>query len=202
MKTARGPGEATPSSAAASRKACPFATCRPAHLTGAVAHRDLRRTLEEVGRRLLKCYCDDRSWALRRLLAAEINQFPDCSTSSRAAQRTASSKPWPTVSPGSRLPAGLQITDPMVAAELFSALLSGPMDKRARLGTRKVPDAELRAVASAAVQTFLRAFAAEHGRNASSAPSPSRGRARSAPVPTTHPAAQAFHAPRAAASVT
>lgn len=38
------------------------------------------------------------------------------------------------------------------------ALLSGPIDKRARLGTRRVPTTELRAVTSAAVDTFLQAF--------------------------------------------
>jgi AcrR family transcriptional regulator len=124
---------------------------------------DPRRTLEDVGHRLLKCYCDDRSWALRRLLAAEINQFPDLLdiVQSRAADRVVEAL-------ADRLArlavAGrLHITDPMVAAEQFSALLSGPMDKRARLGTRKVPDAELRSVARAAVQTFLRAFAAKEG---------------------------------------
>src|SRR4051812_26715792 len=37
----------------------------------------LRTMLEDVGLRLAQCYCDERSWALRRLLSAELNQFPD-----------------------------------------------------------------------------------------------------------------------------
>jgi AcrR family transcriptional regulator len=38
---------------------------------------DLRPMLDDVARRLLQCYCDERSQALRRLLAAEINHFPE-----------------------------------------------------------------------------------------------------------------------------
>lgn len=122
---------------------------------------DLRVTLERAGRRLLQCYCDDRSWALRRLLAAEIGQFPELLDIiyARAADRV-------TEALAGRL-ARLTVTgylhtpDPIMAAEQFFALLSGPMDKRARLGTRHVPDAELHAVTQAAVRTFLQAFAAK-----------------------------------------
>jgi TetR/AcrR family transcriptional repressor of mexJK operon len=120
---------------------------------------DLRATLEDVGHRLLQCYCDDRSWALRRLLAAELNQFPELLdiVHTRAADRV-------TEALADRL-ARLAVTghlhtpDPTLAAEQFLALLSGPVDKRARLGTRRLPDTELRAVARAAVDTFLQAFA-------------------------------------------
>jgi AcrR family transcriptional regulator len=120
---------------------------------------ELRATLESVGHHLLQCYCDDRSWALRRLLAAEISQFPELLDIiyTRAVDRV-------TDALADRL-ARLTITghlhtpDPLMAAEQFIALLSGPMDKRARLGTRHVPDTELRAVARAAVRTFLQSFA-------------------------------------------
>jgi AcrR family transcriptional regulator len=120
---------------------------------------DLRATLEGVGLRLLQCYCDDRSWALRRLLSAEITQFPELLDiiHTRAADRV-------TEALADRL-ARLAITghlhtpDPLLAAEQFLALLAGPMDRRARLGTRHVPNTELRTVARAAVHTFLRAFA-------------------------------------------
>lgn len=120
---------------------------------------DLRATLERVGLHLLQCYCDDRSWALRRLLAAEITQFPDLLDiiHTRAADRV-------TEALADRLArltvAGrLQTPDPVLAAEQYFALLSGPIDKRARLGTRRVPTTELRTVARAAVHTFLQAFA-------------------------------------------
>lgn len=119
---------------------------------------DLRATLEGVGLRLLQCYCDDRSWALRRLLSAEINQFPDLLDiiHTRAADRI-------TETLADRLArltvAGhLHTPDPLLAAEQFFALLCGPMDKRARLGTRHVPNTERRALSRAAVHTFLQAF--------------------------------------------
>lgn len=38
---------------------------------------ELRETLEDVGLRLARCYCDERSRAMRRLLAAEAGQFPE-----------------------------------------------------------------------------------------------------------------------------
>ena len=47
--------------------------------------------------------------------------------------------------------------DPRLAAEQFAALLLGPVEMPGRLGTRKIPDAELRTVSRAAVHTFLRA---------------------------------------------
>ena len=120
---------------------------------------DLRTTLEGVGLHLLQCYCDDRSWALRRLLSAEVNQFPDLLdiVHTRTADRV-------TEAMADRL-ARLTITgrlntpDPLLAAEQFFALLAGPIEKRARLGTRRVPATELRAVTRAAVHTFLHAFA-------------------------------------------
>ncbi|SHF17526.1 TetR/AcrR family transcriptional regulator [Streptoalloteichus hindustanus] len=126
---------------------------------------DLRDLLEDVGLRLLRCYCADQSWALRRLLSAEIVQFPDLldivhgraadpvteALADRLARLTVAGR--------------LSTRDPLMAAEQFCSLLTGPMDKRARLGTRQVPDDELRAVARAAVDTFLQAFAAKPARN-------------------------------------
>jgi len=119
---------------------------------------DLRATLESVGLRLLRCYCDDRSWALRRLLLAELSHFPELLDviHTRATDRI-------TEVLAGRL-ARLTVTgrlhtpDPLLAAEQFFALLTGPMDKRARLGTRHVPNTELRTVSRVAVHTFLRAF--------------------------------------------
>ncbi|WP_345432561.1 TetR/AcrR family transcriptional regulator [Actinoallomurus vinaceus] len=119
---------------------------------------DLRTLLEDVAFRLLQCHCDDRSRALRRLLSAEMTRFPDLlDTVQGVSDRV-------TESLADRLArlalAGrLSLTDPLVAAEQFSALLGGPADKRSRLGTRPVPDTELREVARAAVDTFLKAFA-------------------------------------------
>ncbi|WP_044573533.1 TetR/AcrR family transcriptional regulator [Saccharopolyspora spinosa] len=124
---------------------------------------ELHPMLEEVGFHLLQCYCDDRSWALRRLLYAELGKFPDLIdiVRGRAADRV-------TEALADRLArlvlAGrLRNCDPAEAAEQFAALLTGPMEARARLGTRQVPDDELRAVAASAVRTFLQAFAPQAG---------------------------------------
>jgi AcrR family transcriptional regulator len=113
------------------------------------------------------CYCDDRSCALRRLVYAELAQFPDLIdiVRGRAADRVtdALADKLARLSLAGRLGK----LDPDEAAEQLIALLTGPVEARARLGTRRVPDDELRAVARAAVRTFLHAFAArpdERGR--------------------------------------
>jgi AcrR family transcriptional regulator len=119
---------------------------------------DLRDPLEDVGVRLLQCYCEDRSWALRRLLSAEIHQFPDLldivagRATDRVTQALADRLARLTVA------GQLGATDPLLAAEHFLALLAGPITSRARLGTRRVPTTELRTVSRDAVHTFLHAF--------------------------------------------
>jgi TetR/AcrR family transcriptional repressor of mexJK operon len=120
---------------------------------------DLRARLEDVGHHMLVCHCDERSVALRRLLHAELTRFPDLMdiVRGRAADRVteALADKLARLSLAGRL----RRLDPAEAAEQFIALLTGPIEARSRLGTRQVPDDELRAVASAAVTTFLRAFA-------------------------------------------
>lgn len=122
---------------------------------------DVRAALEDVGHHMLECYCDDRSWALRRLLHAELNQFPDLIdiVRGRAADRVtdALADKLARLSLAGRL----DRLDPAGAAEQFIALLAGPVEARARMGTRRVPDAELWAVTRAAVNTFLHAFGAK-----------------------------------------
>ncbi len=121
----------------------------------------LRATLETVGIRLIQCYCREQSWALRRLLAAEITQFPDLLeiVQGRATERIteALADRMARLMIAGRLRAG----DPRVAAEQFLALLTGPVEIRARLGTRQIPESERRDVARAAVDTFLQAYAVE-----------------------------------------
>lgn len=121
-------------------------------------HGDLRAALEDVGHRLIQCFCDERGWALRRLLYAEINQFPDLldiiqgraanpvteALADRLARLTLAGK--------------LRAGDPSAAAEQLAALLTGSLEARARFGTRVLSDDEMRAVARAAVDTFLHAF--------------------------------------------
>jgi AcrR family transcriptional regulator len=122
----------------------------------------IRSCLHDVANRLLLQCCDPRSWALRRLLYAEITRFPDLLEAvwGRGADRLRQTL----ADRMARLSlAGmLRACDPVEAAEQFLALLTGPMEARSQLGTRSVPEAELHTVADAAVCTFLRAFGADH----------------------------------------
>lgn len=119
---------------------------------------DLRGALEDVGHRLLRCHCSDRSSALRRLVYAEACRFPDLldvmrvSGTSRVTEALADR--FARLTLGGRL----RTPDPVEAAEQFLALLTGPVETRSRFGTRGLPDQELQALAQAASGTFLSAF--------------------------------------------
>lgn len=121
---------------------------------------DVRAGLEDAGYQLLRCHCDDQSWALRRLLYAEIVRFPDLLDVVRG--RTASHVEQALADRLARLSVTghLHITDPVVAAEQFIALLTGPVDTHSRLGTRRLSENELRSIVDAAVSTFLQAYGA------------------------------------------
>ncbi|WP_433324099.1 TetR/AcrR family transcriptional regulator [Spirillospora sp. CA-294931] len=121
---------------------------------------DLRAVLEDVGHRLLLLHTDERSCALRRLLYAEIIRFPDVlgivtehgphRLNQALADRLARLA----------LTGRLRLTDPDQAAEQFMALLTGPLEARSLMGTRRLDDAELRQITRATVTTFLTAFGA------------------------------------------
>ncbi|APU13357.1 MULTISPECIES: TetR/AcrR family transcriptional regulator [Actinoalloteichus] len=119
---------------------------------------DVRVLLEDVGEHLVRCYCDDRSWALRRLLYAELAQFPDLIDIVRGRATDRVTDALADRLARLSLAGRLRRCDPVEAAEQFSALLTGPLEGRARLGTRRLPDAELSAVARTAVRTFLHAY--------------------------------------------
>jgi TetR/AcrR family transcriptional repressor of mexJK operon len=120
---------------------------------------DVRAALEDVALKLLVCFTDERSWALRRLVMAEVTQMPDLvdvflgRASARVNQALADRLLALSVA------GHLQVDDPAVAAEQFGSLLTGGMDARTRFGTRQVPEFELREVARSTVDTYLRAFA-------------------------------------------
>ncbi|MDT0347618.1 TetR/AcrR family transcriptional regulator [Streptomyces sp. DSM 44938] len=118
----------------------------------------VRAVLEDVGHRMLVCYCAEDSRAVRRLLYAEVGRFPDLLDivlgrgPSRVGEILADRLAR------LMLAGRLRTADPAAAGEQFVALLTGPMEARSRFGTRQVPDDELRAVAAAAAETFLRAY--------------------------------------------
>ncbi|MBZ4323303.1 TetR/AcrR family transcriptional regulator [Streptomyces huiliensis] len=119
---------------------------------------DLPATLEAVAYELLLLHGDERSCALRRLLFSEITRFPDAldivnedgphrlvrALADRLARLALAGR--------------LSAPDPDLAAEQLLALLTGPMEARTRMGTRRLDDEELRAVARTAVATFLSAY--------------------------------------------
>ncbi|KPI00397.1 regulatory protein TetR [Actinobacteria bacterium OK074] len=119
---------------------------------------DLRAVLTDVGERLLKVCGGDRSRSLRWLTYSQVGGFPDLveDVHSRTADRLAEAL-------ADRLArlalAGrLRPCEPLLAAQQLLALLTGPLETRTHLGTRKVSAAEVRVVAEAAVDTFLRAY--------------------------------------------
>ncbi|TWD79244.1 TetR family transcriptional regulator [Kribbella amoyensis] len=125
------------------------------------ADRDPAEALAETGKRLAECYCDEKSWALRRLLHAEIASMPDLQDLVRDRATDKVNDALADRLARLALAGKLRLTDPAVAAEQFGALLSAPLETRSRLGTRKVPAGELTEVTRNAVATFLRAFGPE-----------------------------------------
>ncbi|MGX9885497.1 TetR/AcrR family transcriptional regulator [Streptomyces sp. NPDC002276] len=122
---------------------------------------DLRMALADLAQRLLRICCGERARALRWLTYAQVARFPDLieTVQERTAHR-------PRAALADRLArlslAGrLRPCDPEQAAEHFLALLTGPLEARSRLGTRRVPAAELRVIADTAVDTFLRAYGSD-----------------------------------------
>ncbi len=119
---------------------------------------EVRAMLEEAGHHLLRSHCGEESRALRGLLSAEGARFPELlkvvrqegvqrvhdALADRLARLALSGR--------------LSVSAPEVASEQFLALLTGPLELRSQLGSRRVPDAELRSVARAATDTFLCAY--------------------------------------------
>ncbi|NJP89825.1 TetR/AcrR family transcriptional regulator [Nonomuraea sp. FMUSA5-5] len=119
---------------------------------------DLRATLEEVAHTLLRLHTDGRSCALRRLLYSEINHFPDILDIVKESGPDRLTQALADRLARLALAGRLRAADPDLAAEQFLALLLGPLEARTRLGTRELPDAELRTMAGVAVDAFVRAW--------------------------------------------
>lgn len=120
--------------------------------------REPAEALTEVGRKLAECYCDEKSWALRRLLHAEFGSMPELQDIVRDRATDKVNDALADRLARLALAGKLRITDPAMAAEQFGALLTAPLETRSRLGTRKLSKAELDEVTGNAVQTFLLAF--------------------------------------------
>lgn len=119
---------------------------------------DLRATLESTGHELVRLHCDDRSWALRRLLHSEITRQPGLLDIVRETGPQRLHQPVAGALARLMVAGRLRSTDPGEAAEQFVALLTGPLEARCLMGTRRIDDTEARDLARAAVRTFLRAM--------------------------------------------
>ncbi|MFE7721216.1 TetR/AcrR family transcriptional regulator C-terminal domain-containing protein [Nocardia rhizosphaerihabitans] len=115
--------------------------------------------LRDSALRMLKVCHGARARALRTLTFAQLGTFPDLAeiaqdrTSRMLAETLADRLARLT------LTGHLHTREPGIAAEQLLALLTGPLEARTRLGTRKTTNAELKAIADAAVDTFLAAYA-------------------------------------------
>ncbi|MEW9553335.1 TetR/AcrR family transcriptional regulator [Nonomuraea sp. NPDC050783] len=122
---------------------------------------ELRERLEEAGLRLLRCYTDARATAMRRLVYAEMSR--DAHLLDIVQERAAKPAVEALADRLARLAlAGrLSLSRPDEAAEQLRSLLVGPMETRSAMGSREVPEEELREVARAAVRVFLRVYGPE-----------------------------------------
>ncbi|TYB56807.1 TetR/AcrR family transcriptional regulator [Nonomuraea sp. PA05] len=121
---------------------------------------DLRATLEEVAHVLLRLHTDGRSCALRRLLYSEVTHFPDILDIVKESGPDRLTQALADRLARLALAGRLRATDPDLAAEQFLALLLGPLEARTQLGTRQLEDSQLRVMAVAAVDAFVRAWGA------------------------------------------
>ncbi|MGW4369493.1 TetR/AcrR family transcriptional regulator [Nocardia takedensis] len=117
---------------------------------------DPRAALDDVAHRLLRVCDDERSHALRRLAYGhpELITLVRDQTAGRTLDALTDRLARLT------LAGKLRAEDPEVAAEQLLALLTAPLENRSRLGTRTVRATELRAIAEAAVRTFVAAYGA------------------------------------------
>ncbi|MDJ1137474.1 TetR/AcrR family transcriptional regulator [Streptomyces iconiensis] len=119
---------------------------------------DLRTSLEAVARKLVDCYRDEQSEAVRRLLYAEVVRFPDLFDAVQA------SGPDQFIEAlAGRLArlanAGLlSLKDPVRAAHQFIALVYDELPRMSAYGTRSLGQTEVDKVVADGVDTFLRAF--------------------------------------------
>ncbi|MDS0135795.1 MULTISPECIES: TetR/AcrR family transcriptional regulator [unclassified Amycolatopsis] len=121
---------------------------------------DPRQTLTHAARTLARRCCDEQSRALRTLTYAQLSRFPELLTDVHAV--TAGRLGDALADHLARLVIGGQLRhcDPALVAEQFLALLTGPLERRSHLGTRRLAAAEIDAVADQAAETVFRAFAA------------------------------------------
>ncbi|NEW41795.1 TetR family transcriptional regulator [Nocardia cyriacigeorgica] len=114
--------------------------------------------LGETAYRLVTVCAGPRATALHRLTYAQLVTFPELTTEilDRVPQRLAEALADRLAR--YMLDGRLRHSDPGRAAEQLLALLTGPLERHSRLGTREITDDTLRDISDAATDTFMRAY--------------------------------------------
>lgn len=126
----------------------------------ALEPRDIERSLLTIATRFLGLILSPEAIALNRIIIGEVTRFPALARVFWAAGPERSRAQIEAFLGRAAAAGSLQIADPRVAAEQFAALARGEIHYRSliRPGERADPAART-AAATAAVATFLRAFA-------------------------------------------
>jgi AcrR family transcriptional regulator len=122
---------------------------------------DLRAALLAIGQRLLRFLLRERTLAILRIAIAESTRFPDLGQAFHAngPQKFCDRFGLWLATLAAR--GQVRTPDTLIATHQFTALLRSDLFLRANLGLPPPPtDAEIDATVSAAVETWLRAFAA------------------------------------------
>lgn len=122
---------------------------------------DLTAAFAEAARLLLVNCQDERSCALKRLTYAEVVRFPDLLDTVRGSVTDRLVDALVGQFARLSLAGRLRVTDPVIAAEQFVSLLTGPLEIRSKLGTRALEPAEIDAIGAGAVTAFLAAYGAD-----------------------------------------
>ena len=122
---------------------------------------DLTAAFDEAARLLMRNCLDDRSCALKRLTYAELQRFPEIREVTGGAITDTLADALAGHFALLSLAGRLRVDDPVMAAEQFLSLLTGPLEIRSRMGTRAPEPEEVEAIGAAAVRTFLAAYGAD-----------------------------------------
>lgn len=126
---------------------------------------DVRATLTELAGRGLRFMLEERSLAIYRVVMAESVRFPELGRAYYERGPAAGRHVLAAWLERQMAAGRLRRSDPGVAAEQFSGLLRTHLHLRALLGIGPAPtESEIDAVAAAAVDTFMSAYAPQRAR--------------------------------------
>jgi TetR/AcrR family transcriptional repressor of mexJK operon len=121
---------------------------------------DVRAALLAFGGRLLRFLLEPRSLAIHRVVIAESVRFPELGTAFYDSGPAAIHRLFSEWLAEQAAAGRLAVPDPITAADQFLSLLKTRPFLRASLGLPPPTDAEVEAVVTSAVATFLKAYTA------------------------------------------